>query len=128
MQNAFWYQNLIKPPLAPQDNIFAPVWSVLYALVFLSFLFYLLKDKENKRRGYVYFAVQMVLNFIWPLVFFNMKNIALALFVLLLLDRYIYLAMKEFYFVSKVSFYFLIPYFAWALFATYLNFGYLVLN
>ncbi|MBQ2983491.1 MAG: tryptophan-rich sensory protein [Candidatus Gastranaerophilales bacterium] len=128
MYNSIWYQSLLKPPFSPPETFFAPVWSVLYFLIFLALIFYILSDKDDKKRGYIYFVVQLCLNLLWAPVFFGSKKISLAFIVLLFLTRYIYLTLKEFKKASNVAFWLLIPYFLWVLFALYLNLGYLYLN
>ena len=57
-----------------------------------------------------------------------MQNIGLALAVVIVLDIFVFLTIKKFYSVSKLSGLILIPYFIWVLFATYLNMGYFILN
>ncbi len=128
MIDKLWFNTLIKPPFAPMDYVFAPVWGVLYVLIFASFIIYFLKKSENKNLGYVYFFIQLGFNFLWTPSFFYLKNILLAFVVVIFLDIFVFLTVKKFYSVSKISAILLIPYFLWILFATYLNFGYLILN
>ena len=123
-----WYYSLTKPLFSPPNWIFAPVWAMLYLSMFIALVLYLGKYDNNKKLGYVYFIVQLVLNMLWSPVFFGMRNISLALLVVVLLDIFVFLTIKKFYSVSKISGIILIPYMLWILFATYLNIGYLVLN
>ena len=128
MFKSVWYYNLTKPPLAPPDWIFPPVWSILYFSMLVALLLYLFKPAQNKKSGYIYFAVQLILNLLWTPAFFYLQNIVLALIVIILLDIFVILTIKSFYKISKISGLILIPYLLWILFATYLNIGYLVLN
>ena len=128
MINEIWYTSLTKPPLAPNDSIFAPVWTVLYITIFIAFVIYFFKKHEHKSLGYIYFLIQLVLNFLWAPSFFYLKNIVLAFVVIIFLDIFVFLTMKKFYSISKVAGLILLPYFLWILFATYLNLGYLILN
>ena len=128
MFKSVWYYNLTKPPLAPPDWIFPPVWSILYFSMLVALLLYLFKPAQNKKSGYIYFAVQLIFNLLWTPAFFYLKNMFLALIVIILLDIFVILTIKSFYKVSKISSLILIPYLLWILFATYLNIGYLVLN
>ena len=122
------YYNLLKPPLAPPDWIFPPVWSILYFSMLVALLLYLFKLAQNKKSGYIYFIAQLILNLLWTPAFFYLQNIVLALIVIILLDIFVILTIKSFYKVSKISGLILMPYLLWILFATYLNIGYLVLN
>ena len=128
MFKSVWYYNLTKPPLAPPDWIFPPVWSILYFSMLIALLLYLFKPAQNKKLGYIYFIAQLILNFLWTPTFFYLQNIVLALIVIILLDIFVILTIKSFYKVSKISGLILMPYLLWILFATYLNIGYLVLN
>lgn len=128
MFTSSWYYNLTKPPLAPPDWIFPPVWSILYFSILVALLLYLFKPAQNKKSGYIYFIAQLFLNLLWAPVFFYLKNMFLALIVIILLDIFVILTIKSFYKVSKISGLILIPYLIWILSATYLNIGYLVLN
>ena len=129
MYNSIWYNSLTKPVLNPQAKIFPPVWTILYILIFISlFLFINASSTSSKYKGYIYFAIQLFLNLIWSPVFFIMQNIGFALFIIILLDIFVFLTIKNFYKFSKISAILLIPYLLWILFATYLNISYFVLN
>lgn len=129
MYKSLWYLSLIKPKFAPPDTFFAPVWTILYAMLVLSLMFYVYTcTVKSKKHGYAFFITQMILNLAWSPIFFLMKNIELALLVVLLLDIFVILTIIQFYKISKISAYLLIPYLLWILFATYLNAGYCVLN
>ena len=70
----------------------------------------------------------MLTNFAWTPIFFGLKNIGLALAIIILLDILVLWNIIVFYKNSKPAGLILIPYLLWILFATYLNFGYFVLN
>jgi len=128
MYNSEWYQNLIKPPFAPPNWVFPPVWTVLYLMIFAALIIYSLKRNEDKKSGYIYFSAQMILNLIWSPVFFLRKNIGLALLIVVLMNVFIFLTVREFYRKSKTAGTLLVPYQLWVLFAAYLNAGYFILN
>ena len=129
MYNSFWYNNLVRPFLSPPAYIFTPVWIVLYLTMALALILYIREFSiKEKSWGYIFFAVQLVLNLLWSPVFFGLQNIALALVVLVFLDMFVLLTIKTFYSISKISGLIIVPYFIWLLFATYLNIGYLFLN
>lgn len=128
MFNSIWYENLTRPFLSPPKWVFAPVWGFLYLTIFISFVLYFLKKDKNKLKGYIYFSIQIILNLLWTPAFFGAKNILLALIIIILLDIFLILTIKNFYPVSKIASILLIPYLIWTLFATYLNFSYFILN
>ncbi len=128
MFNSVWYNNLTKPLFSPPKFLFAPVWSILYLTIIISIILFFKEKNEDKFFGYLYFSLQVFLNLIWSPIFFGLKNISLALLIIILLDIFVFLNIKEFYRISKISGLILIPYFIWILYATYLNFGYFVLN
>ena len=124
-----WYNELNKPLLSPPSQIFTPVWGFLYLTIITALIIYVLTPTIKKKTyGYIYFGLQMVLNLLWTPSFFALKNILLALVIVILMDIFIFLTIKEFYDINKPSGILLIPYFLWSVFATYLTAGYLVLN
>ena len=129
MYNSIWFNSLTKPFLNPPSEVFTPVWVILYILIFISLLIYIIKPaRTSKISGYIFFSIQLFFNIIWSPVFFFMQNIGFALFIVLLLDIFVFLTIRNFYKNSPISAFLLIPYFIWVLFATYLNGAYFVLN
>ena len=129
MYNSMWFNNLEKPLFNPPSEIFPPIWAFLYITIILSFLiFAATKSNYNKGKGFIFFTIQMILNFIWSPVFFSFQNINLALCIIILMLIFIIFTIVQFYKVSKISGIILIPYLLWVSFATYLNIAYAVLN
>ncbi len=118
-----WYPELIKPVFNPPSWVFGPVWILLYTLMGIA-LFLVLWD----RRAMVIFAVQLVLNALWSILFFGFQNPFLALIDIILLFVAISWTMIVFEKIDKRTVYLLAPYLAWVGFATVLNFEIVRLN
>lgn len=123
------YAQLNKPFLAPPGNIVGPIWIVLYALIGLA-LFLVLDSKEarNKTRAYLLFAIQLILNFIWSIIFFGGSHFWIASFISLLLLISIIFSIREFRNISMGAVICFVPYLIWIIYATYLSFGLAFLN
>jgi len=115
-------QLAVKPPLAPPGWLFPVVWTILYALMGIGAG--LVADQApggNRNRGLNLMVAQLIVNFFWPLLFFNAQAYGLALlWLLLLLVLVIWMAL-EFRKVSPLAALLQIPYILWLLFASYLN-------
>jgi tryptophan-rich sensory protein len=125
-----WYSMLQKPALNPPSWLFAPVWTVLYALMGISaFLIYQKgwKQKEVKR-ALVVFGIQLFLNAIWSIIFFGLRLPGLALIDIVLLWMAILVTIITFAKISKPAAWLLLPYLAWVSFAAYLNAAIVYLN
>lgn len=122
-----WYAQLEKPPLLPPNEIFGPVWSVLYLLMGIA-LFLIWTSPNKKKLAYAAFFAQLVLNTLWSFVFFGLHQPWLGLIVILLLIGAIIWTMYEFKRISKTATWLFIPYLLWVLFATYLTVGVAILN
>ena len=125
-----WYITLEKPFFAPPNWIFGPVWIILYFLMGVS-LYIVWKDElKSKTRNvfFVVFAIQLILNALWSLLFFGLKSPLLGLIDILILD--VMLVVTIFYAtrVSKYAAMLLIPYMVWIIIASVLNYAILVLN
>ena len=124
-----WYSALNKPPFTPPAAYFPIAWTVLYTLMTISFFIILSKpSSKDKYAGVNLFLIQLMLNFIWSYIFFELKSIKLALVDVILL--FIILCFTVFYFfkISKLAAILLILYILQVVFAIYLNAGILVLN
>lgn len=124
-----WYDKLIKPKIQPPKWVFAPVWTVLYILMAISFILVLLEDFEFVSLiAYLLFAVQLGFNFAWPIAFFKEHDLRKAFLICSLLTLLVLLTMVVFYSISELAGILLLPYFLWCCFATLLNFQILDLN
>lgn len=125
-----WYAGLAKPWFSPPNWLFAPVWTVLYALMGISVyrIWRMSKTLKVARNEVKLFLIHLLVNALWSLVFFGLKNISLALFIIVLLWILIVMLIKRFNKLDLLSSYLLIPYFGWVTFATLLNFALWVLN
>jgi tryptophan-rich sensory protein len=125
-----WYAGLIKPSFSPPNYLFAPVWTILYILMGISFYLVWQKGLKNEkvRVALTVFAAQFLLNAIWSPIFFGAKNLFWALIVIIFMWIYIVKTILAFRKVSKTASYLLYPYLAWVSFATMLNFSVWFLN
>ena len=124
MINLDWYNSLIKPDFTPPNYLFGPVWGIIYLSILASLIFYINKRTfVPKIKGYIFFIIQMVLNILWIPAFFIMKSTHAGLIIIILLDIFVFMTIREFHKVSRAAAYILVPYLIWILFATYLNAG-----
>lgn len=124
-----WYATLDKPPLIPPNEVFGPVWSILYVLMGIALaLVILAPPKLSKKNAYIWFGIQLVLNTVWSLVFFGARTPWAGVIVILLLISSIIMTARAFYDHNKLAAWLLAPYLAWVCFATYLTIGVAVLN
>lgn len=124
-----WYAQLVKPPFAPPNWIFGPVWTILYALMGIALsIIWGLKKSQMKKLAITYFGIQLVLNFFWSYIFFGMRQPLLAFVELTALWFFIILTTKKFYTLSKPAGYMMVPYIAWVTFAGLLNLSIALLN
>ena len=124
-----WYAALAKPPLNPPDQVFGPVWTVLYALMAVSaWIVWKTRPSTCRRRGLRLFVIQLALNFLWTWIFFSAHQPLTAFFDLVALWAAILLTIVTFRRMSHTAAWLLVPYLAWVTFAGYLNFAVWKLN
>ena len=124
-----WYIELNKPSFNPPNWIFGPVWTLLYFLMGIAL--YLVWNAEKsiaRKNGIILFAIQLILNTLWSVVFFGLKSPEFAVYVIVLLWIMILLTIIHFMKVSRIAGALLIPYILWVSFATVLNYFISVLN
>lgn len=74
------------------------------------------------------FGAQMVLNILWSVFFFGMKDFWLAFGEIIVLWIFIFATIVSFGKVNKTAAWLLVPYIMWVSFASYLNFTIASLN
>ena len=121
------YNSLIQPELAPPAILFPIVWTILYFLMGLSYGIITIYSDLDSDVKTIYYS-QLIVNLIWPIIFFVMKNRLLALIWIILLLILITIMIVKFYKKNKVASLIQIPYLLWTIFATYLNFSIYLLN
>ncbi|MDD5148672.1 MAG: tryptophan-rich sensory protein [Candidatus ainarchaeum sp.] len=127
---AGWYSFLNKPFFTPPSWLFAPAWTVLFALMGIALYFVLengLEKKETRIAAGI-FAFQFLLNIFWSALFFGLKNPLLGFIEIIALWLAILAAIISFHRVSKKAAWLLLPYICWASFAAALNFSVWMLN
>lgn len=141
-----WYKTINKPSFNPPNWIFGPVWTALFILMGVSLYLVwskkwvvkneikfrhkkpwnslsqkFLSGKWQKSNIILIFAVQLLLNILWSVIFFGMHSFGAAFFELLMLWFAIVFMIVNFYRVSKITVWLLLPYILWVSFAGVLN-------
>lgn len=124
------FDSVEKPPLSPPGWLFPVVWTVLYALMGIASYLVYNSDAahDEKKKALIVYGIQLVFNFVWPILFFNFKMYYFAFFWLVALWALIIYTIVLFGRISRPAAYLLIPYLIWVTFAGYLNLGIAVLN
>lgn len=124
-----WFNALAKPSIYPPPAAFGIAWSILYVLMGLA-LAMVIAARGASGRGVAIaaFVVQLVLNLAWSPLFFAMHQLHAALYLLVALDVAVVLTVVAFWRVRPLAMALLLPYLAWVLFATALNWEFVRLN
>lgn len=124
-----WYKSLNQSPLTPPSWVFPIAWTILYALIIASGVVFLSAAATIRAgvrsNGFFYYCAAWVLNLSWSQIFFRFQRPDLSFAVILAMLSFIAFTIREFYPVSRLAAYLLVPYIMWVSFATYLN-GYIL--
>ncbi|MDO8474536.1 MAG: tryptophan-rich sensory protein [bacterium] len=125
-----WYAGLVKPAFAPPNWIFGPVWVILYTLIGIAAFLAWRNGWERKevKVALGVFGLQLVLNAVWPIIFFGLHSLSWAFVNIIALWLVIVWTIVLFYKISKPAACLLLLYILWISFAGYLNYSILVLN
>ncbi len=117
-----WFTTINKPSFNPPNYLFAPVWTVLYLLMGISFYLILIADKTlPRKKAITIFFIQLILNFCWSFLFFKFHWLGIAFIEILLIWISIITMIILFYKVNKTAALLQLPYFLWVSFASCLN-------
>ncbi|KKQ26458.1 MAG: Integral membrane protein [Candidatus Woesebacteria bacterium GW2011_GWA1_37_8] len=123
-----WYLGLNKPFFNPPNWIFGPVWTILYSLIGISLYFVIISKNKLRSKTLKLFFIHLVLNGLWSIIFFGLKNPAVALMEILIMWTTLIYLMYLFNRFEKRAFYLFIPYLLWVTFASILNLSIWYLN
>jgi len=130
-----WYADAMKVAWSPPNWVFGPTWTLLYTMMSVSaWLIWRKRRFEYVRPALALYVAQLFLNSVWTPVFFagygliGVPALWVGLAVILLLDICVLACIITFWPVSRAAAVLLMPYLAWIVFATTLNFGLAFLN
>ena len=115
-----WYRRLRRPAWTPPDQVFGPVWTVIYTLMAVA-AWRLRVSKASSGAALVAWGMQLVLNVGWSAAFFGRRSTAAGLVVIVPLWVAIATTIALSARVSRVAALLLLPYLAWTTFAAALN-------
>ena len=114
-----WYAGLRKPAWNPPNWLFAPVWTLLYAMMAVAA--WLVWREVGLSGETALFVVQLALNAAWTWLFFGLRRPGLAFADIVALWLAILATLLAFWSVRPFAGLLLAPYFAWVTFAAALN-------
>lgn len=121
------FDTISKPALSPPGWLFPVVWTILYVLMGIASYLVLTSGKPNRTALTVY-GIQLIFNFFWSILFFNLGLYLFAFIWLVLLWLLILKTTILFHRISKPAGYLMLPYLLWVTFAGYLNYSIYLLN
>ena len=121
-----WYSEIILPSFNPPSWVFAPVWTTLYIMMSIAIWKIWINSFDSKTLK-LYF-IHLFFNGTWSIVFFGFHQISLALINLIIILFFIFLLMKRYLSRDKISFYLMVPYLIWSIYAFILNTSIVILN
>ncbi len=111
---AHWYAALAKPDWVPPQNWFPPVWIVLYvSMAIAAWIIWRERYHRGRAAAITAYGVQLLLNTLWPAVFFGWKNLDAGLFEIVALWLAVGWTIREFARVKFGAALLLVPYFLW---------------
>jgi tryptophan-rich sensory protein len=124
-----WFAGLTKPAIYPPPATFGIVWSLLYLMMGIALaMVAAARGAAGRGPALAVFAVQLILNLCWSPLFFAMHEISRALYLLIAIDVAVLATVILFARIRRITLLLLLPYLAWVLFATVLNWQFLEAN
>ena len=124
-----FYETVDKPAFAPPGTVFPIVWTILFLLMGVSaYLVWTQYRAPLRRRALWVYAIQLAVNFVWPLLFFRARAFLAAFVWLLALIVLIAVMIGLFCRIRRAAGLLQIPYLLWSIFAAALNLGVWLLN
>ena len=117
-----WYAELNKPPFNPPNEVFGPVWTVLYVMMAIAaWRVWRATDRETARGPLAMFALQLALNLGWTVAFFGLERTGSAVAVIVALELTIITTAFAFRPIDRLAAVLMVPYALWVAFAGVLN-------
>ncbi len=124
-----WFQSLTKPAFFPPPMWFGIVWTVLYIMIGVSLALVVSAWGAHGREiAIIVFALHFIGNLAWTWVFFGLQEMTFALFVLIYTAVTLIAVIAVFWQVRRLAALMLLPYLAWVMFASVLNYQFIAEN
>ncbi|WP_242850097.1 TspO/MBR family protein [Clostridium polynesiense] len=122
--SSLMYKEFDKLSFFPKGNIFPIVWTVLYILLGISSyrIWMLHTQGYNTKWAFFFYILGLILNFIWPFIFFHFQLYGLAFITIILMIIIAVITFIAFLKLDKTAALLLIPYILWLIFASVLNY------
>lgn len=122
------YGALEQPALSPPGWVFPLVWTALYFLMGVAAYLVWMRDSTGRTGALTLYGLQLLVNVVWPILFFNLQDYRLAFFWIVALWALVLLTVIRFFGERKAAGWLMAPYLLWVSFAAYLNAGVWLLN
>lgn len=123
------FQEIQKPSWAPPGWLFGPVWTLLYVLIAIAgWQVWLARQGRSIRVPLCLFVLQLVLNGLWTLIYFELRMPWVAFFEISALFLVILGCIFSFWPYSRLASLCMVPYVLWVGFAAALNFSIATMN
>jgi len=117
-----WYAGVPKPNWTPPSWVFGSVWTALYAVMAVAAsIVWLSRERDDVCCPLTAFTVQLTLNLTWSICFFGLRSPLLGFLDVCLLWVAVAVTTAEFFLVSRVAGWLMVPYWLWVTFAAALN-------
>ena len=125
--NAGWYALADKAPWTPPGWIFGSVWLILYAALAVAAWLVWRQRHHPRRPAFELYGVLLLLNLVWPLMFFGLYPMlgaaALWLAFLVIGAHAVVATVSVLFFgpISRTAGLLMLPYVSWLVFSASLN-------
>ena len=121
--NNAWFVLLEKPSFMPPGWLFGVAWTILYVLMGTAIAVVInARGAAHRGQAIMLFIAQLLLNLAWSPLFFAAHQVTYALWLIVALTLLTALTVVRFFQVRTLAGVLMLPYLAWLLFASALNF------
>lgn len=122
--NEYFNTSVEHPPFTAPSWVFPVAWTALYALMGIGAArVFMAHRSASRNRALAVFTVQLIFNFFWPILFFNIASYGLALVWIAALFVISVMMMVAFRRIDDAAGLLQVPYLIWLGYAAYLNAG-----
>ncbi len=129
-ETMLWYASQLKPAFAPPAWLFAPIWTVLYVIIAITYIrvFHLAYKRAIPKKVILPFAFNLIFNFAFSPLQFQLHSYYLSSVDIVLILGTIIWGMAAVWPYSRKLALWQVPYLVWVSFATVLQLTVVWLN